>query len=342
MNFNIRQLNSPFYDAAFFVRNLYRRHAFLLDCGSLGNLEHSELLSVRDIFVSHTHMDHFYGFDRVIRGSLVADHEITLYGPPGFIDNIEGKFRGYTWNLVDEYTFSVKAVELYADGNIKAARFSSGKKFQPEELNFADVVTKEHLLEDKVNDKPVINIGEGFFMEYEHFDHRIPSLGFRITEPVRFSIDKDRLADLGEKTGPWLAELKKALSDDKKEGTIDVNGTNRSIKELEERLVSVQKPQSVTYITDCAPTAANVEKAVAFAKNSSILIIESVFLKEDEDHAIQKQHLTMELAKEIFLKSGSELVRFTHFASRYEQEKSSFLARLYDGMKGKIYKQDNK
>ena len=95
-NFTINQLNSPFDDSAFFVRNIYHRKALLFDCGRLGGLTHSEILSLSDIFVSHTHMDHFIGFDRILRGSLKADKELRLFGPPGFITNVDGKFRGYT------------------------------------------------------------------------------------------------------------------------------------------------------------------------------------------------------------------------------------------------------
>ncbi|MDR2884862.1 MAG: ribonuclease Z, partial [Deferribacteraceae bacterium] len=107
MNFTVRQLNSPFDDSVFFLRNVYRKRAFLLDCGKLGGLEHSEVLDLGDIFISHTHMDHFVGFDRILRGALNGGGAIRMFGAPGFIGNVDGKFRSYVWNLVDGYEFSV-------------------------------------------------------------------------------------------------------------------------------------------------------------------------------------------------------------------------------------------
>lgn len=336
LRFKIRQLNSPFDDSAFFLRNVYRKRAMLLDCGRLGGLNHTELLSVGDIFVSHTHMDHFYGFDRVLRGSLVADHELTVYGPEGFINNVDGKFRGYTWNLVEDYTFSVKAVELHADGRHIVARFAPANKFVPviEALDLA--VKKLPPGMQAVNGLPVLDIGDEFLLEYEFFDHRVPSVGYRISEPTHYSVNSDKLATFGEKTGPWLGQLIKALKAEEYSLPINVNGKEYTATELQSLLIELKPPQVITYITDCAPTAENTEKAISFARGSTLLIIEAVFLPEDREHAEYKKHLTLDISKKIFFESNSEAVRFTHFSTRYELEKQAFFAKIYEGMGNKV------
>ncbi|MDR0454526.1 MAG: ribonuclease Z [Deferribacteraceae bacterium] len=325
-NFTINQLNSPFDDSAFFARNIYRKKAFLFDCGRLGGLSHSEILSLGDIFVSHTHMDHFVGFDRILRGVLKSGKELRIFGPPGFIGNVDGKFRGYTWDLVEDYTFAMLAVELFPDGKRKIAYFSAKNRFVP-------------VLSEFTPGK--INLGEGFTLDYEFFDHRTLSVGYRVNEPLQYSVDKEKLAGLGYKGGPWLSELKKALETGSRdrEITADCNGNYITLTAaaLESELIVVRPPQSVTYITDLAPSVTNMEKAIKFAAGSTLLIIESVFLDEDEEHAVKKNHLTLNRAKEIFLKSGSEYVRFTHFAARYENDKTRFMNTLYDGINGKVW-----
>ena len=80
LNFNIRHVNTAFDDTAFFVRNVYKKSPFLFDCGRLGKITNSEILSLSDIFISHAHIDHFYGFDRIIRGSITADKTIRISG----------------------------------------------------------------------------------------------------------------------------------------------------------------------------------------------------------------------------------------------------------------------
>ena len=267
----------------------------------------------------------------------MTQHELTVYGPEGIIDNVDGKFRSYTWNLVEDYTFSVRVVELHRDGTYKAARFATVNRFIPESLEIDLIVDKLPPLFAPVNALPVLDLGEEFQLEYEFFDHRIPSVGYRITEPTRHAVNDETLADFGQKTGPWLGKLIKALKDEAFEMSIDVNGTEYTVAELNDRLIDIKMPQVVSYVTDCAPTEENIEKAVRFARNSTLLIIESPFLPEDKDHAEKKQHLTLDLSKKIFQDSGSEYVRFTHFAARYELEKQAFLSRLYEGMNNKVF-----
>ncbi len=328
LNYTVCQLNSPFDDSAFFVRNVYRKQAVLFDCGRLGTLRHSEILSTGDVFISHTHMDHFYGFDRLLRGSLAADHHIRLFGPPGFIGNVDGKFRSYTWNLIDDYKFSMEAVELSPDGRCKKALFKAVDRFVPEISEFT-------------SDGYSYDLGEGFILQYDFFEHRTLSVGYRLSEPVRYSIIKESLDAKGYTQGRWLSLLKQYIAAGETDRMLEVptaTGTiTLCVAELYDTIVDRQEPQSLTYITDISPTVDNIEKAVKFADNSSLLIIEAVFTEEDKEHAIEKNHLTIALAKDIFNRSHSDYVRFTHFAARYEQDKSSFMSQLYDGLSGKIY-----
>jgi len=96
-----RLVNGPFDDPVLFVPFRYENRAFLFDLGEIYQLTSREILKVTHIFVTHTHMDHFAGFDRILRIFLGRNKDLYLYGPPGFIQNVEGKLAGYTWNLVE-------------------------------------------------------------------------------------------------------------------------------------------------------------------------------------------------------------------------------------------------
>lgn len=322
-NFQVKQVNSPFDDTAFFIRNMYKKTPFLFDCGRLGKITNSEILSIADIFISHTHIDHFYGFDRVLRGSICADKTIRVFGPPGIIRNVQGKIDAYTWNLIKSYNLNICVVELSKSGVFKQSTYSAYKGFIPE-------ITEIHHKD--------IELGDGFTFDYEFFDHGINSMGYRINEPQQIHINKELLTEKGYRPGKWIGELNTALADNTPKETLiqceTKNGAiSKSIAELEAEIVVYKKPQSITFMTDIAPTYTNIQKAINFAKDSTILLIEGMFLKNEILHSIDKKHLTLELSKYIFKQSKSDFVKFFHFAPRYEYNKDDFFAELYKDMR---------
>ena len=96
-------VNDRFGDPALFIDFLQERRAILFDLGDIHTLSPRQILRLSDVFVSHTHIDHFIGFDRLLRVLVGRDREVRLYGPTGFIDRVEAKLAAYTWDLVDRF-----------------------------------------------------------------------------------------------------------------------------------------------------------------------------------------------------------------------------------------------
>jgi len=114
-SFHPRLINDPFSDPGLFIPFLFQKRAILFDLGDISTLSARDILKISHIFVTHTHMDHFIGFDLLLRHLLGHDKEIHLYGPSGFIKNIEAKLHGYTWNLIENYenTLSLLVTEVH-------------------------------------------------------------------------------------------------------------------------------------------------------------------------------------------------------------------------------------
>jgi ribonuclease Z len=89
--FNACLINDSSSDPGVYVKFKYKSEAALFDLGEIYRLQPRQILKVKHVFISHTHMDHFIGFDHLLRICLGRDMHISLFGPPGFIKNVEGK-----------------------------------------------------------------------------------------------------------------------------------------------------------------------------------------------------------------------------------------------------------
>ena len=127
-SFTSHLVNPPFGDPGLYIEIGAARRALLFDLGDNQALTSSPLLRVSDVFISHTHMDHFIGFDRLLRVALARSVSLRLYGPPGLIENVAGKLRGYTWNLVEGYPLAINVREFH-DRQVHHTRFLARERF---------------------------------------------------------------------------------------------------------------------------------------------------------------------------------------------------------------------
>jgi ribonuclease Z len=316
-SFQPRLIHDPFSDPGLFIPFLFERRALLFDLGDLGNLSARDLLKVSHVFVTHTHIDHFIGFDRLLRILLGREREIHIFGPPGFFLNIEGKLAGYTWNLVDEFPFGllVKATEVHPTG-ICIRVYSCVDRFRAQtdqqEAPFDGVLLRE----------------PSFRIEGRLLDHRTPCLGLSLVEEVYVNIIREALRELGLPVGPWLTRFKKALhesTDPRQDFSVTWEEEGRVVKErrfalgdLADKISRRSSGQKIAYITDLAATPENLEKAVQLAWKSDHLFVEAGFLESDREIARKKYHLTAREAGELAKRADVKEFTLFHFSPRYQ------------------------
>jgi ribonuclease Z len=76
-----RLVNEPFGDPGLFIPFLHQKRALIFDLGDIHSLSARDILKITHVFITHTHMDHFIGFDRLLRLLLGRDQDLYLYGP---------------------------------------------------------------------------------------------------------------------------------------------------------------------------------------------------------------------------------------------------------------------
>ncbi len=314
--FNPILVNPPTGDPGLFIPFLFNKRALLLDIGDIHALSPRDLLKISHVFITHTHMDHFCGFDHLLRILLGREKTLHLYGPEGFLNNLEGKLHAYTWNLVDNYQngLILKAVEIHAD-RIYSRIYECRNKFIPTTCN-----DMESDFNATLHEEPSFKVSTTIL------DHGIPTLGFAIEEKFKINIRKDVLHAMNLTPGPWVQTLKQALySQDDLDRIIPVSENKQySLKELAGQLTIISKGQKIAYISDVAHTPSNCEKIINLAYEADHLFIEAAFLDQDRGHAEKKFHLTAGQAGKIAGRCKAKRFTLFHFSPRYADQKERF------------------
>jgi ribonuclease Z len=309
-------VNGPFGDPGLYLDFRFERRALLFDLGDLAPLPPKKLLRISDVFVSHTHMDHFIGFDRLLRVCLGRETGVRLYGPPGLIGQVEHKLAAYTWNLVENYPadFAVETWEVDPAWEASGARFRCHRRFEREPL------PGRRLPDGVLLDEPAFRVRATFL------EHRTACLGFAVEEKTHVNIWKNRLADLGLPVGAWLKELKAAVSRDAPDETPvrawwrDREGTHEQVLplgKLKAQVLRFVPGEKIGYVTDVLYQEENARRIVALVAHADLLFIECVFLDEDRDQAARKCHLTARQAGTIARAARAKRVVPFHFSPRY-------------------------
>jgi ribonuclease Z len=296
-------VNSPFEDPAVFVRILREKRALLFDAGDISKLKPGDLQKITDVFITHTHIDHFIGFDTLIRALLRRTIPLHVYGPSNIADCVEGKLKGYTWNLIKDYPLRIEVFSI--NGNtVCHSNFCAGNKFQREEKKIREitgVLFKEPL----------------FTMKTLQLDHQIPCLAYSIEEEFHININKALLKEMALPVGPWLSELKKAIREQMPgETELIVSDRRYRLEELH-AITAITKGQKISYVTDVSITDDNIRRIIDFVRDSDTLYCEAYFMDKDIDRAHDRFHLTAKITGSIARQAGVKHLVVMHFSSRY-------------------------
>jgi ribonuclease Z len=297
-------VNGPFEDPCLFVRIMRERRAFLFDIGSINRLKPGDLQKITDVFVTHTHIDHFIGFDLLLRALLRRNTPLRVYGPINIVECVEGKLRGYTWNLIREYPLKIDVFCIHGD-KITSSSFHAQKCFKKitnSTSEFAGTVLKEPL----------------FTIKAVELDHQVPCLAFSLEEEYHININKAALKERALPVGPWLSDFKKAIREKRSGDTeFTISRSRYTLDELR-YITKITKGQKISYVTDVSIHDENIRKIIEFVRDSDILYCEAYFLEEDSDRALKRFHLTSRITGQIARKAGVKSLVPIHFSPKYQ------------------------
>lgn len=323
-----RLVNGPFGDPALHVRLAYRGEALLFDCGDLHALAPGDLLKTRLLFLSHAHIDHLVGFDQLLRTFLPRDLTLIMYGPAGLADQMAARLRGYTWNLVEGYSFVLTVREWLPEG-LREVSFPANQAFRPQ---------TERLLPCQngiLHQTPWYQVRA---VRLSHGD--IVSLAFSLEEPLHIAIHKDALERYGYLPGPWLIRFKDLILCNAAPDTevmVPLSRGNMAalpLGALRNTIASTARGMKVVYVTDCSPVFRNFRRILELAKNAHMLTIEAMFAHRDLNRARQRNHLTAWQAGRLARMAQVARLQVFHHSPRYQRSPDNLGQEALDAFAG--------
>jgi ribonuclease Z len=323
-------INGRFGDPTLYVETLFEKHALLFDIGDISALPPRKIQRIDRIFVSHAHIDHFIGFDRLLRVLVGRDKTVHLYGPPGFIDRVYHKLQGYHWNLVGRYVADVvfDVSEIDPQHAMRTTRFRFKRAFAGEEMDSGRAVDG------------ILHSEPAYRVKVAMFEHRTPCLGFALEETAHVNIWKSRLVERGFPVGPWLRRLKRAVMESRPDDFVVSVGETRSAAGRQVPLgdlrdvLTVTPGQKIAYVTDVADTPGNGEKIVQLVRGADLLFIEAAFAEADAGLAAERAHLTTAAAGRLARAAGVRRIEPFHYSPRYQDQEEQMLREVMAAFAG--------
>ena len=272
---------------------------YLFDCGVASRLRVSEIMRVRAVFVTHTHVDHFVNFDSIIRNRAGSKDPITITGPKGIARNVQGKLNAYTWNLIGKGGFGFEVREILDDDSFKLFRLCP-PRWKIEFSSREQSVPLFH--QDKISVKHCV------------LDHKIPSIAYLMQEENALNI-----TSLPFKPGPWIQQLKEAFRNGEPSRGIDVFGQRMIAEDLFYTLHESQGYR-LGYAMDHLGGGSNHEKLKIFFQGIEELYIESFFRHVDWNYAKKHKHCTSYLSGKLAREAGVQKLNLVHHSRRYHEE----------------------
>ncbi len=284
----------------------FENHApnYLCDCGFASELTVKDCRDVAAIFVSHTHIDHFIGFDNVMRHQMGSGKRVIVCGSTGLAKHVQAKLQAYQWNLLVENdpTNTSYEVREVTDNQHITVFLLEAPNWERQEINtYTDAVVFEN---------------EAFSVRYTLLDHGVPSVAYLFEEPTKVKLN---LAGSPHKPGKWAQQLKQAYAESKPEQRIEIEGIAYPASELFQWLQS-EPGYRLGYIMDHHANEANHQKIRNLLHEADEVYIESYYTEEEKEFAEKNKHSTARQSGKVAREAQIKKAIPVHFSRRYHQE----------------------
>jgi ribonuclease Z len=300
----MRLINGSTGDPVLYLDYPGKNNALLFDAGDLCALDAKRLTDLEAVFLTHHHVDHFVGFDRIVRANLDCDKTLHVFGPEGTIRRVYDRINSYVYAYFPFMKIVFQVYEL-EPGRMRWGRIECAKRFPPPEV------------EEKAWKGPVIYETDDLKVECAPADHTAPCLAYALVEKPGYHPDPERLANGLLRPGPWVGQALELLRGEAPAETVlEIQGGRFTLGQLSDYF-AVSRGARVAYVTDTAWSEAARPGLVRLARRAQRLYCDSYYSAAQSKQAAQHRHMTATAAAELAKAARVEQLVLMHFAPRY-------------------------
>ena len=300
-------VNGSTGDPVLYVDYPGRDDALLFDAGELGTLDIGRLGDLAAVFITHHHVDHFIGLDRIVRANLDQDKTLHVYGPDGTIRRVYDRITSYEHPFFPFQKVVFKVHEV-VEGRLRWAELDCARRFPEPEV-------AERTLRGRV---PVIYANDDLSVEAALVDHTVPCLAFALVEKPGVHPDASRMAEGPLRPGPWVGRVLDLLRDGAAPETpVEIDGGRFALGALAERYFTTSKGARLAYITDTAWSESSRPALLKLAHRAHRLYCDSYYAATELRQAQAYRHMIATQAAVLATAARVEELVLIHFAPRY-------------------------
>jgi ribonuclease Z len=282
-----------------------RDDALLLDAGDNSALSLARLADLTAVFITHHHIDHFIGLDRIVRANMDREKTLSLFGPPGTIAKVVDRIRSYEFQFFPFQKIVIDVCEI-EDRTLRRGHLDCGRRFPPP------------VIEETPRTGPVVFENDTIAVEACAADHTVPCLSYAVIEKPGWFLDQAALQKSQLKPGPWIGEILSRLRrGDDLASPVKIDDGEFPWKAIVQRLFRRSTGSRLAFITDTAWTETVRPQLLALAHRATRLYCDAFYSQKHADKARQHRHLTAQQAGELARLARVEELVLMHFSQRY-------------------------
>jgi ribonuclease Z len=301
----LRLVNGSAGDPVLFIDYPGKDDAFLFDAGEIDRLDKQRLADLQAVFITHHHIDHFVGFDRIIRANLDRDKTLHVFGPEGTIPKVHDRIKSYEFQYFP-FQKIVLQVEELLPGKRRSALLECSRHFPTPEIV------------ESAWRGPVIYENDDLWVEAAPTDHTVPGLAYALVERVGHHPDPAKLQSGRLRVGPWVGQALALLRAGAKADTVlEIDGGKFLLGALGEQYFTTSRGSRVAYVTDTFWSEKVQPGLLKLANRAYRLYCDSYYAHAQLNRAETYRHMTARNAAEFARLAKVEQLILMHFAPRY-------------------------